>query len=119
MKNKYDGGWFKHLIDSQGDPKIQALLKKFGMSAYGLYWTLIETLYRSDESSFNILLKDGIDIDNFDEIMDYMIDIKLFYIEENEIKSKRVDSVKNDWNETSNIRSKAGKASAEKRKNKL
>jgi hypothetical protein len=115
-KDKYSSHWFKHLIDAQYDPKIQALINKFGIESYGLYWILIEMLYKSESNSFNINLKDCINMKYFDEIVEYMVLLGLFYMDCDEIKSKRVDYIKTNWKTTKGKLSDAGIKSATVRK---
>lgn len=38
--------WFAHDYNSANDPKIMILISKFGNEGYGLYWRLIEHLYK-------------------------------------------------------------------------
>jgi uncharacterized protein YutE (UPF0331/DUF86 family) len=41
-KNTY---YFPHDYHARHDPKLSALIKKFGMEGYGVYWNLIEILH--------------------------------------------------------------------------
>lgn len=40
--------WFKHDIDSRLGLKMMAYLDRFGAYGYGLFWIIIETLYRTE-----------------------------------------------------------------------
>jgi len=39
-----DTRYFTHDHNARNDPKIQALIKKYGMSGYGRFWVIIETM---------------------------------------------------------------------------
>ena len=39
-----DPRYFQHDSNAQHDPKIRALIKKYGVEGYGRYWIIIETL---------------------------------------------------------------------------
>ncbi len=53
-----DPRYFPHDSNAQHDPKIKALIKKYGMEGYGRYWVIIETLrdssgYKMEDEEFN------------------------------------------------------------------
>ena len=39
-----DARYFPHDDNAQNDPKIRALIKKYGMKGYGMFWVIIETM---------------------------------------------------------------------------
>lgn len=41
---KKDARYFTHDDNARHDPKTQALIKKYGMKGYGMFWVIIETL---------------------------------------------------------------------------
>ena len=40
--------WFRHDMDALLDAKIQELVTRCGMAGYGLYWTIVERMYRNN-----------------------------------------------------------------------
>lgn len=44
MKDAY---YFKHDSNARNDPKIKALINKYGMSGYGRFWVIVEMLRES------------------------------------------------------------------------
>lgn len=38
--------WFRHDTDASSDIRMQRLSRKYGMEGVGIYWTIVETLYR-------------------------------------------------------------------------
>jgi len=40
--------YFSHDYNARSDPKIIKLIMKYGMEGYGIYWSIIETLYEQD-----------------------------------------------------------------------
>jgi len=40
--------YFSHDYDSREDEKIQELIYKLGMEGYGIYWSVVEMLYKND-----------------------------------------------------------------------
>ncbi len=39
-----DARYFTHDDNARHDPKTQALIKKYGMKGYGMFWVIVETL---------------------------------------------------------------------------
>lgn len=78
--------WLKHNIDSRLEPKFSALMSKFGPEGYGVYWIIIEEMYRSDDMRLKIdgcphnLLSCAWNIDpkKLDEIIGFCVMIGLF-----------------------------------------
>ena len=95
MDKKYEHNWFRHIKDSFNDPKHQALDIKYQHIGYGIYWKIIEQLYKSDDSSISIkLLKMTYPFD----IIEYMIELELFYVVNDKLMNKIVDEQKDDMN---------------------
>lgn len=46
--------WFDHDIDARSDDKIFELIEAHGMMGYGLWWLILEELYASEETGFQI-----------------------------------------------------------------
>jgi len=44
MKDSY---YFQHDSNARNDPKIKALIKKYGMEGYGRFWVIIEMMRES------------------------------------------------------------------------
>lgn len=40
--------WFRHDANALGDDKIEALVLRFGMAGYGMYWVVVETMRNKD-----------------------------------------------------------------------
>lgn len=49
VKNSH---YFSHDSNARGDPKIMALISKYGMSGYGRYWVIVEIL--SEQSGYKL-----------------------------------------------------------------
>lgn len=43
-----DAPYFKHDGNARNDPKIKALIKKYGMKGYGSFWVIVEMLRESN-----------------------------------------------------------------------
>ncbi len=53
-----DTPYFRHDSNARYDPKIRALVKKYGMTGYGRYWIIIEMLreqhaYKMEDEEYN------------------------------------------------------------------
>jgi hypothetical protein len=53
-----DALYFRHDSNARTDPKIRALIKKYGMTGYGRFWVIIEMLrdqhaYKMEDEDFN------------------------------------------------------------------
>lgn len=46
--------WFKHDTDAHTDLKIQLLIRKYGIQAYGLYWICNELIGKENDENFEI-----------------------------------------------------------------
>lgn len=40
--------WFRHDANALGDDKIEALVLRYGMAGYGMYWVIVETMRNKD-----------------------------------------------------------------------
>ena len=49
--------WFKHDTDAHTDLKIQSIIRKHGLQAYGLYWICNELIGKENDESFEISSK--------------------------------------------------------------
>lgn len=121
MKN-----YFSHDYYATLDPKIIALLGDYGAVGYGIYWRIVEMLHA--EESHTLPLKDYIykalaqqmvtSVEQISTIINDCINVyELFIEEDNNFYSKRVLENIEKMEETKEKRSKAGKISAERRKN--
>jgi hypothetical protein len=86
-----NGYYFSHDSNSRKDPKISALMAKYGMIGYGLYWMLIEVFHEQGGTlqKFSVLNEGlasqfNLNIEDFTEMFNYMID-KCQLFEQNEI----------------------------------
>ena len=98
--------WFKHDSNAHTDAKIEKVLMRYGAEGYALYWYCIELIAGKVERSnvtFELehdaeLLGFKLKIDSIrvEEIMKYMIDLKLFESSDGRITclkiAKRLDS---------------------------
>lgn len=121
MKN-----YFSHDYYATLDPKIIALLGDYGAIGYGIYWRIVEMLHA--EESHTLPLKDYIykalakqmstDVEQVSSIVRDCINIYDLFIACNDcFYSKRVNDNIQKMEEIKEKRSKAGKISAENRKN--
>jgi len=118
MKETY---YFQHDYEPTADPKIQALLHRFGGLGYGLWWRIIEMLH-SDEShkiqhkKFIILAIAGqmsTSIETVEEFINFCInDVELLCSDDNYFWSDRVNRNIIKRTDISSKRSYAGKQSA-------
>ena len=98
MKKK-ETYYFSHDYSTTNDPKIQALLGKYGARGYGIYWRIVEILH--EDPTHKIQLKPYIfeaiastlkaEVKYIKEIINYMVETcELFIKNENYIYSERV-----------------------------
>ena len=124
---KKDTFYFSHDYATTNDPKIQALLAKFGARGYGIYWRLVEILH--EQSEHKIELKPYFyealsgtfreDSKVINEIITYCVEVcELFVQEEGFIYSKRVLNNIAKRDKIKEARSQAGKKSGQVRANK-
>jgi len=121
MKN-----YFSHDYYATLDPKIIALLGDYGAIGYGIYWRIVEMLHA--EESHTLPLKDYIykalakqmstSVEQVSTIINDCINVyELFITCDDCFYSKRVNDNIQKMEETKEKRSRAGKISAELRKN--
>jgi len=118
MKDAY---YFKHDSNARNDPKIKALIKKYGIEGYGRYWIMIETLRESSGYKFedkpyvwdalaegmncttnqvNEFIDDCINIFELltrDDGMVYSRALLIRMIKLDEIRQKRSDAARSRW----------------------
>ena len=80
--------WFKHDANASIDAKLQRLRLKYGMEGYGLYWFCLEAIARNvethnltfelEEDSELIAASTGIHHERVQEMMAFMVNLKLF-----------------------------------------
>lgn len=118
--------YFQHDYNPTTDAKIQAMLSVYGDWGYGLFWRLIEMMHR--EGDHSILMKRYVftsfaqhkstsveQVEKF--VNDCVNEFELFVSDGSKFWSERVNRNIGKREEISVSRSKAGKASAEARKN--
>jgi hypothetical protein len=118
--------WFSHDSNARNDIKIKAMISKYGYEGYGMYWAIIEML--RETSDFKLPMEDytflalqqefnGCSTDVQQFVNDCVTTFKLFKSDDNAFWSdslKRRMALKEMKREQAR---KAGKASAEKRRN--
>ncbi len=84
--------WFRHDVDAVSDRLMQRLIRKYGMEGVGIYWSIVEVLYKEN----GILNLDDIEDLAFsfhvehDLVRDIVCESDLFIIEGNEFYSERI-----------------------------
>lgn len=91
--------WFKHDLNSRSGVKMSVFFNEFGALGYGVFWAIIEQLYREEEHQICVA-EDQIDtllsflkiskID-YEKIIKKLINLKLVRLESDFITSDRVD----------------------------
>lgn len=123
MKDTY---YFSHDYNPTSDPKVQALIGEYGAIGYGIYWRIVEMLHEDElhklqckKFIYIALAKQMLtSVEQVESIIKNCIDIyELFKSDNDFFWSERVMRNINKRTELSNKRSKAGKMSAEMRKN--
>tara|TARA_R110000764_G_scaffold36200_3_gene80899 strand:+ start:3875 stop:4603 length:729 start_codon:yes stop_codon:yes gene_type:complete len=113
--------YFSHDYSCINDPKIQALIGKFGASGYGIFWRIVEMLHENSEHKIELkpYVLDAIaslfkeDVKLIKSVLDYSINIcELFQKDENFIYSQRVLDNLDKRDAIKKARSEAGKRSA-------
>lgn len=122
--SKKESYYFSHDYSTTNDPKIQALLGKYGAKGYGIYWRVVEILH--EEQDHKLQLKPYVfeaiastfkeDVELIIEIIEYQVKIcELFKKKSNYIYSERVLHNIDKRDKIKEARSMAGKRSAEVR----
>lgn len=123
--NKKEAYYFSHDYSTTNDPKIQALLGKYGAKGYGIYWRVVEILH--EEQEHKLYLKPYIfeaiastfkeDVALIKEIINYQVKVcELFKKKTNYIYSERVLENIAKRDKIKEVRSLAGQKSAEIRR---
>ena len=123
MKKK-ETYYFSHDYSTTNDPKIQALLGKYGATGYGIYWRIVEMLHEDQEHQVHLkpyvyeaissTLKEETKL--VKEIIKYCVEVcELFVLSDNYIFSQRVLNNIAKRDKIKEARSIAGKRSAELR----
>ena len=115
--------YFNHDTDAGSDSKIVALRMFYGHGAVDCYWTLTELVYR-DEQPFQdtryalgaLAQSMGASIEEVEEWIAGMVDIGLLSRTDDGIISERMEKNIAGYHEKREQSSRAGKASAEKRR---
>tara|TARA_B110000908_G_C10237223_1_gene444043 strand:+ start:165 stop:881 length:717 start_codon:yes stop_codon:yes gene_type:complete len=113
--------YFSHDYSCINDPKIQALVGKYGATGYGIFWRLVEMLHEDPEHKIYLkpyiyeaicsLFKEDVKI--VKAVIDYSVNIcELFQKEDDYIFSQRVLDNLAKRDKIKEARSKAGKKSA-------
>ncbi len=127
MKKQKDAYYFSHDYSTTNDPKIQALLGKYGAKGYGVYWRVVEILHEEQEHKLYLkpyifeaiasTFKDEVNV--VKEIIEYQIKIcELFKKRGKYIYSERVLENIKKRDKIKEVRSLAGQRSAQIRKEK-
>lgn len=120
--------YFSHDYSCTNDPKIQALIGKYGAKGYGIFWRLVEMLHEDNENTIKLkpYIFEGIaflfkeDAKLIEEIINYSVDVcELFQKGDGYIYSNRVLNNLDKRKKIKEARSRAGKKSAEIRKQNL
>ena len=85
--------WFKHDSDAHTDAKLKKVRHKYGITGYGLYWYCVELIaggvspksitFELEEDAEIIALEWGLDQLKVQEIIEYMVNIGLFDLAQN------------------------------------
>ena len=74
-----DARYFTHDDNARHDPKMQALIKKYGMKGYGMFWVIVETM--RETTGYKIKQKKYV-IEAFAEQMQCTVDEVTKFIED-------------------------------------
>ena len=90
--------WFKHEQYARNDDKIEDIIGKYGLVAYGAFWVLVEKLHENKGSLKRERLKDiatqyghGSPKKVLEMLVDIVDNSGLFFCSNGNIKSGRVD----------------------------
>lgn len=117
--------FFRHDYNARNDHKTSALISDHGPAGYGIYWCIVEMLHEEEthkmplkELTFRALAKQmSTDVEQVKKIVEDCSNVyELLTIQDEYIYSERVLRNIETRSQISESRSKAGKASAEKRK---
>jgi len=112
--------YFKHDVDASEDEKLVDILINFGNEGYGLYWRLVEILYKSggqiDYKLKNISFRLNCEPELFNTFISSAIDLSLFQLVDKKLFCARV---KNEVEKLDNLiekRKSAGSKGGNKKK---
>tara|TARA_R110001632_G_scaffold76073_1_gene172708 strand:- start:10726 stop:11487 length:762 start_codon:yes stop_codon:yes gene_type:complete len=125
--SKKEAYYFSHDYSTTNDPKVQALLGKYGAKGYGIYWRVVEILH--EEQDHKLYLKPYMfeaiastfkeDVNLIKEIITYQVKVcELFKKKGKYIYSERVLENIDKRNKIKEVRSIAGQKSAKMRQQK-
>jgi len=79
--------WFKHMVASSRDEKLDMLRAEFGMEGYGLYWLILELLAEKvnekNDTSLTYSAKiwksfTGISVKKFQKFLSFCSEFEIF-----------------------------------------
>ena len=116
--------YFSHDYNARNDIKIQALLVEHGAVGYGVYWIIVEILHEESAKKLKldsltyvaIARQASTCVEQAKAVVECCLEYELFAEEDGYFYSKRILKNINKRLEISEMRSKAGRISAEKRK---
>ena len=108
--------WFKHDFNASSDMKLQKLRRKHGIEAIGIYWMLVELLYRQNGQA----TMDDLETEIYDKRMPEnkakaVINMCFNTSADGIITCNRIDTAIKEREELSETRAKAAKKRYEKR----
>ena len=121
---KKEAFYFSHDYSTTNDPKVQALLGKFGAKGYGVYWRIVEILHEEQDHKLHLrpYMFEAIastfkeDVKDINTIIEYLVEVcELFIKEDNFLYSQRVLENISKRDKIKEARSSAGKRSAQLR----
>ena len=121
-----DSYYFQHDYDPLSDPKLNALVAEFGAVGYGIYWRIVEMLHSDAEHklchkryvTIALAKQMSTSIEQIENVLEFAIDVcELFESDGSYFWSNRVLRNMDKRVSITEKRSKAGKISAQKRKN--
>jgi len=99
--------WFKHDANAMIDSKLKRLRLKYGMEGYGLYWYCLECIAKNveahnltfelEEDAELIAADTGIHYERVEEMMRYMIDLRLFEVSDGIVTCLKMASRTDDY----------------------
>ena len=84
--------YFSHDYNARTDEKIKKLIKKHGMTGYGIYWSIVEDLYNNENSMRTDYDSIAYDLRSENEVIKSIInDFGLFSIEDDFFGSESIE----------------------------
>lgn len=109
--------WFKHDINTQTDIKIRKLIREDGYTGYGLYWNMVELLYRNGGQLPIEEVREEMEITGHEGYEDTLISLGLLELNDGIVSSRRVLEACSEAEIRRQRFVSMGKASAERRLN--